>query len=293
MLPFASLLFGVSAVTSPQQVALAVCVGLIGGVSSGLCGVSPGGALVVLSAGLLGAEQHVAQGISLMAQIPPTGLSGIRRYREEGRAAPLRWLLWLTAGFLLGGVAGATLAGRVSTAVLQWSYVGYLIALDALLLVRISRAQPSTVTDNRPGDANPTKGANPTNDRCRTDVVGWVPLLAVGLLGGLSSGYLGIGGGLAIVAGLTGGLRVPQHQAQMVSLVLSIIPTTIPAAYVYWRTGHLPAWTILVAVIVGLYAGTDLGARAANRMTSTTLRRVLVIMVTAMAAYMAWRAFAV
>ena len=286
MLSFASLLFGVSAVTSPQQVALAVCVGLIGGVSSGLCGVSPGGALVVLSAGLLGAEQHVAQGISLMAQIPPTGLSGIKRYREEGRVAPPRWVLWLTSGFLLGGVAGATLAGRVSTTVLQWSYVGYLVALDALLLVRISRTQLSAATDNRPEDANPTE------DACRTDVVGWLPLLVVGLLGGLSSGYLGIGGGLAIVAGLTGGLKVPQHQAQMVSLVLSIIPTTIPAAYVYWRAGQTPAWPILVAVIVGLYCGTDLGARAANRMKSITLRRVLVIMVTAMAAYMAWRAFA-
>jgi uncharacterized protein len=283
MLSLATLLFGVSAVPSPQQVALAVCVGLVGGVSSGLCGVSPGGALVVLSAGLLGAEQHVAQGISLMALIPPTGLSGIRRYRKEGRDAPIRWLLWLTSGFLLGGVAGATIAGRVSTAALQWSYVGYLVALDALLLVRASRTQPSAVTGNRPEDANPT---------CRTDVVGWLPLLAVGLLGGLSSGYLGIGGGLATVAGLTGGLKVPQHQAQLVSLVLSIIPTTIPAAYVYWRAGQTPAWPILVAVIVGLYGGTDLGARAANRIKSTTLRRVLVIMVTAMAAYMAWRAFA-
>jgi uncharacterized protein len=278
MLSLASLLFGVSAVPSTWELALAVCVGLIGGVSSGLCGVSPGGALVVLSSGLLGAEQHVAQGISLMAQIPPTGLSGIKRYREEGRGAPIRWLLWLTAGFLLGGVAGATLAGRVSTAVLQWSYVGYLVALDALLLVRISRTRPSAVTANR------TEGVN------RTEDVGWLSLLTVGLLGGLSSGYLGIGGGLAIVAGLTGGLRVPQHQAQMVSLVLSIIPTTIPAAYVYWRAGQIPPWPILVAVIVGLYGGTDLGARVANRMKSTTLRGVLVIMVTAMAAYMAWRA---
>jgi uncharacterized membrane protein YfcA len=285
MLSLTSLLFGVSAVLAPQQLALAVCVGLIGGVSSGLCGVSPGGALVVLSAGLLGAEQHVAQGISLMAQIPPTGLSGIKRYREEGRDAPIRWLVWLTSGFLLGGIAGATIAGRVSTAVLQWSYVGYLVALDALLLVRLSRKQPAAVTADRTERADWTEGAN------RTEDIGWLPLLAVGLLGGLSSGYLGIGGGLAIVAGLTGGLRVPQHQAQMVSLVLSIIPTTIPAAYVYWRGGQTPAWPILVAVIVGLYGGTDLGARAANRMKAVTLRRVLVIMVTAMAAYMAWRAF--
>jgi uncharacterized protein len=137
----------------------------------------------------------------------------------------------------------------------------------------------------------PTQSSSGTVNR--TEDVGWLPLLAVGLLGGISSGYLGIGGGLAIVAGLTGGLRVLQHQAQMVGLAVSIIPTTIPAAYVYWRAGQMPAWPILVAVIVGLYGGTDLGARAANRMKSTTLRRVLVIIVTAMAAYMAWRAFAV
>ncbi len=55
-------------------------VGLVGGFTSGLLGVSPGGGLVVFSVLLLGAEQHVAQGISLAAQIPPTSLAGIRRY---------------------------------------------------------------------------------------------------------------------------------------------------------------------------------------------------------------------
>jgi uncharacterized membrane protein YfcA len=50
-----------------------------------------------------------------------------------------------------------------------------------------------------------------------------------------------VGGGLAVVAGLTGALRVPQHQAQLVSLVLSLILATIPAAYIYWRAGRLPA----------------------------------------------------
>ena len=42
--------------------------GLAGGFTSGLLGVSPGGGLVVFSVLLLGAEQHVAQGISLVAQ---------------------------------------------------------------------------------------------------------------------------------------------------------------------------------------------------------------------------------
>ena len=51
-----------------------IATGLAGGFTSGLLGVSPGGGLVVFSVLLLGAEQHAAQGISLVAQIPPTSL---------------------------------------------------------------------------------------------------------------------------------------------------------------------------------------------------------------------------
>ena len=67
-------------------------VGLVGGFSSGLLGVSPGGGLVVFSVLLLGAEQHAAQGTSLVAQIPPTSVAGIRRHREGGVRCPARWL---------------------------------------------------------------------------------------------------------------------------------------------------------------------------------------------------------
>src|SRR5262249_34245639 len=78
-----------------------IVTGLAGGFTSGLLGVSPGGGLVVFSVLLLGAEQHVAQGISLIAQIPPTSLAGIRRYWETGYRSPLRWLILLAIGFLV------------------------------------------------------------------------------------------------------------------------------------------------------------------------------------------------
>src|ERR1700710_2607424 len=107
-------------------------VGLFGGITSGLLGVSPGGGLVVFSNLLLGSEQHVAQGISLVAQIPPTSVSGIRRYWEKGSRSPMHWLVLLSIGFLGGGVAGAFAAGSVSGAALRWTYVIYLIALDAM-----------------------------------------------------------------------------------------------------------------------------------------------------------------
>ena len=107
------------------ELAAGAGVGLAGGISAGLLGVSPGGALVVFSVLLLGAGQHVAQGTSLIAQVPPTSLSGIRRYWDKGNRSPARWIAWLCVGFLLGSVAGGYTAAGVPETELQWVYVVY------------------------------------------------------------------------------------------------------------------------------------------------------------------------
>jgi uncharacterized membrane protein YfcA len=254
------------------DLAAGVGVGLVGGFTSGLLGVSPGGGLVVASNLLLGSEQHVAQGISLFAQIPPAGLSGIKRYWEKGTRTPIEWLILLAIGFVFGGVVGALAAGRVSGTFLRWTYVAYLILLGTLLIFRPPRARTAGTAANFAGRIH------------------WATLLALGALAGFSSGFLGIGGGLAITAGLSAGLKVPQHQAQMVSLVFSIIPTTLPAAWVYWRQGWFASWFVIGGVVLGLWFGTDLGARLANRFDETKLRRGLVGFAFAMAIYMAYKA---
>ena len=245
-------------------------VGLVGGASAGLLGVSPGGGLVIFSVLLLGAEQHVAQGVSLIAQIFPTSLSGIRRYRENGARVSLRWAALLAIGFVAGGIGGAMAAGQVSAAFLQWTYVFYLAALDALMILRRRK---------RPEQASGVDDAQ----------IPSAALIGVGVVAGFSSGFIGIGGGLAVTVGLAA-LKAPQRQAQLMSLVLAIVPTTIPAAYVYWRQGWSTPWPILVAVIVGLWIGTDLGARAANRASETALHRLLIGFVSAMALYMIYKA---
>lgn len=248
-------------------------VGLVSGASSGLLGISPGGGLVVFEILLLGCEQHIAQGISLIAQIPPTSLSGIRRYWERGSRTPSRWLVLLTIGFLAGGVAGAWGASKVPGNVLRYAYVFYLSALDLLVILR----PPARHKVGAPGDWE------------RKDLH-WAALLAVGVIGGASSGFLGIGGGLAITVCLSAGLKVPQHQAQAVSLLLSMIPLTIPAAWVYAHQGWSIPWPVIAGVVFGLWAGTDLGARLANRINEVTLRRILIGLVSAMALYMAYKA---
>ncbi|VIO67043.1 sulfite exporter TauE/SafE family protein [Bradyrhizobium ivorense] len=249
-----------------------IATGLAGGLTAGLLGVSPGGGLVVFSVLLLGAGQHVAQGISLVAQVPPTSLAGIRRYWQSGNRTPLRWIALLTIGFVTGGTAGALAANHVAEPALRWSYVAYLVALDAMLILRGGRDK--TEDDNAGAKRDVSSPA----------------LLVVGLLAGLSSGFLGIGGGLATVVGLSAVLGIPQHQAQMASLVMSLIPTTIPSAWIYWSEGSLASWPVLTGVIIGLLAGTDLGARAANRIDRTTLRRAMIFFVSLMALYMTFKA---
>lgn len=249
-----------------------IAIGLAGGFSSGLMGVSPGGALVVFSVLILGAEQHVAQGVSLAAQIFPTGLSGIRRYRDNGERIPRRWLVLLAIGFLVGGASSALAANCVSGGFLRWAYVSYLVGLDVLLLARGKH------------------GAEPNGKRAEADGPPSAALVAVGAFAGLSSGFLGIGGGLATTVGLSAALGVPQRQAQMASLMVALIPTTAPAVWVYWRESAMASAPALFGVVLGLSVGTDLGARLANQINELALRATLIAFVGAMAAYMAYKA---
>jgi len=246
-------------------------VGLIGGLASGFTGTSPGGGLVIFSVLLLGAEQHIAQGTSLITQVPPTGLAGVRRYWQNGNRSPLPWIVWIGVGFLVGGAGGGYAAAAVSDSVLQWTYVVYLVALIALLILR---------RDRKDG----------IDEAGHKQELPWLPLFLIGTLAGFSSGFMGIGGGLAITVGLAAGLRVPQHQAQLVSLIFSVLPTNIPAAWIYWSKGLMVGWPAVIGILAGLWLGTDLGARAANRVSKAALRRVMIALISMMALYMTQKA---
>jgi hypothetical protein len=128
--------------------------------------------------------------------------------------------------------------------------------------------------------------------------------VSIGLAGGFSSGLIGVspggalvvfsvlmlGGGLATTVGLSAALGVPQRRAQMASLTLALIPTTAPAVWIYWREGAMASAPALLGVVLGLIAGTDSGAGLANRINHSALRATLIAFVSAMAAYMAYKA---
>ena len=120
-------------------------------------------------------------------------------------------------------------------------------------------------------------------------MLGAATLLGVGIVSGLSSGLLGIGGGLAITAILAAGMKVPQHVAQALALAVTTLPLTLPAAWVYAEQTSLP-WWVIAGIVIGLWLGTAAGARLATLMSERALRGLMPLCIFAMAAFMVWRA---
>lgn len=258
---------------NPTDIIGGLVAGGVGGIASGFLGITSGGILVPLLVLLLGKDQHVAQGISLVAQVVPTSLSGVQNYRRSGHSISLRWLVWLAIGFAIGGCIGALLATHVSDHALQWTFVGYLVILLALVILRPPRAKPDGAADD--AEEGP---------------VHWGTLAAIGAVAGGSSGFLGIGGGLAITALMTGLLKLSQHRAQAMSLAVTALPVTLPAALLYVQQGTALPWATIAALVVGLWIGTGFGARLANLVSPDKLRLALMIVIGSMAAFMALKA---
>jgi len=83
------------------------------GVLSGFFGVGGGAVLVPLLVLLFAFEQHQAQGTSLFALVPPTGLLAFLNYAKAGE---VNWGvgLLLVPGLFFGGLLGGQLAQKLS-----------------------------------------------------------------------------------------------------------------------------------------------------------------------------------
>ncbi len=100
------------------------------GIVSGLVGVGGGALLVPLLALLFGYDQHRAQGTSLVALVPPTGLLAFLAYAH---AHYVNWLvgLLIIPGIFLGGIAGSRLAQRLSPERMRRAFAAFLFLLGA------------------------------------------------------------------------------------------------------------------------------------------------------------------
>lgn len=96
------------------------------------------------------------------------------------------------------------------------------------------------------------------------DLTTFLVLMTIGLLAGVASGFIGIGGGIIVVPMLIFFLGLTQHEAQGTSLALMLPPIGILACYNYYKTGNLNiTYAIVIAVffVAGGYFGSKLSLR--------------------------------
>jgi uncharacterized membrane protein YfcA len=98
------------------------------GISSGLFGVGGGVLLVPLLGLIFGFEQHRAQGTSLVALVPPTGLLAFLAYYRAHQVDVQVGLL-IIPGIFFGGLLGGKLAVRLSPKRMRIVFAGFLFLL--------------------------------------------------------------------------------------------------------------------------------------------------------------------
>lgn len=104
------------------------------GAAGGLLGVGGGILLVPTLVLAFGYEQHRAQGTTLVAMVPPTGLLAFINY---ARAHQVDWRvgLLLMPGVFLGAIVGARLALRLAPRVMRLLFAALVFALGAFELI--------------------------------------------------------------------------------------------------------------------------------------------------------------
>lgn len=103
----------------------------------------------------------------------------------------------------------------------------------------------------------------------------WLILL-VGLVVGLVSGVVGIGGGILFVPALIWLLGMDQHKAQGTSLGALLAPVGLFAFYEYYRKGSADLRVALL-LAAGFLVGGYFGAVGAQHISDLWLRRIFAI----------------
>lgn len=103
------------------------------------------------------------------------------------------------------------------------------------------------------------------------DLTTFLILMIIGLLAGIVSGFIGVGGGIIVVPMLIFFLGLTQHQAQGTSLALMLPPIGILACYNYYKTGNL---NVSYAIVIALFfvAGGYFGSKMSLRLSPEVVK---------------------
>jgi uncharacterized membrane protein YfcA len=97
--------------------------------------------------------------------------------------------------------------------------------------------------------------------------------LLLGLVTGILSGLIGIGGAIIIIPSLVLLFGLSQHTAQGTTLALMVPPIGLLAAWVYYKQGFVDL-KIAAFVCLGFFIGGLIGAKFAIGIPDTILKKI-------------------
>jgi uncharacterized protein len=106
----------------------------------------------------------------------------------------------------------------------------------------------------------------------------------LGLLAGVFSGLLGVGGGLIMVPGMALGLRMRQHVVHATSLA-AIIPTAVAGVGAFGKASAVD-WRVGAVLVAGSIPGARAGAMAMSHVSAERLRVGFGVFVMAVGIYL-------
>ncbi len=98
-------------------------------------------------------------------------------------------------------------------------------------------------------------------------------LLIIGLVAGILSGLVGVGGGIVVVPALIYLLAFSQQQAQGTSLGLLLLPVGILAVINYYKQGDIDIKVVLIMAVTFTIGGW-IGSKLALTISQTTVKKV-------------------
>ena len=262
-----------------ELVALLVALGA--GVFGAVAGIG-GGIIVVplLSVGL-GVPLHNAIAVSLLGVIA-VSTTASANYLNAGLVSR-RIGLTLLVATTLGGIVGGFVAGLVDARVLGGLFGVVLIVVALRMLFAREPVEPEPVEE--PGRLE--FDATYIEPRTGREVAYRVRNFGIGsvmsVFAGVSSGLLGVGGGIVNVPTMNSLMGIPIRVATTTSTYM-LGATAVASAVLYFSRGEIDP-TLAGAVVVGSVVGGRIGARLQHRLP----QRALVLIFVGVAAFFAFQ----
>ncbi|MGY6562732.1 MAG: TSUP family transporter [Luteibaculaceae bacterium] len=110
-------------------------------------------------------------------------------------------------------------------------------------------------------------------------------LAAIGLVAGIFSGFIGIGGGVIIVPALVFFLAMSQTSAQGTSLAMMLPPIGALAVYNYYKAGEINI-TYAIILTFTFFIGGYVGSKIALSISPLLVKRIFAVFLLLVAARM-------